>query len=675
MTNRPMQHTPMIAQYLALKAEHPGRLLFYRMGDFYELFFEDAERAARLLDITLTSRGESAGQKVPMAGVPVHACEQYLGRLVRKGECVAVAEQFGDPNGKGPMERRVVRVVTPGTLTDDSLLESRSRSLLAAVAQLGKSYGLAVLDLASGRFEAADYADLDGLRSALLETEPAECLISESLRKSLDAAGWTQAWRNWPEWHFERRGAHAALCQQFGSKDLRGFGCEDLQAGLCAAGAALSYAQDTQRGALPHLDGMRRRDAKPHLVVDAISRRNLDLLPSPDRRDAPTLLDLLDTCATSMGSRQMREWLLRPLADASQARARQARAQTLEGLQDGLQQALSPLCDVERIGTRVALRTARPRDLAALADTLLQLPDLALRLPAGGEWDAERQALSAETDLGEWLRKAIAPEPPLQLRDGGVIANGFDAELDELRQLASDTSAYMRELEERERENTGLDALKVGYNRIHGYYIELPRSRAAQAPAHYTRRQTLKAVERYITEELKSFEDKVLSARDRALSREMALWEAILDGLAPQRDVLRAMAEALANLDATLALARLSAQAAWAWPELQAEPGIRIQAGRHPIVEANLREPFVPNDLELDDSRRMLLITGPNMGGKSTLMRQTALICILAWMGAPVPANSAQIGPIDRVFTRIGAGDDLASGRSTFMVEMQETAE
>ena len=675
-----MSHTPMIAQYLALKAEHPARLLFYRMGDFYELFFDDARRAARLLDITLTSRGESGGEKVPMAGVPVHACEQYLGRLVRQGECVAVAEQFGDPNGKGPMERRVVRIVTPGTLTDDSLLDARAVAALAAIARADKArnptpWGLAVLDLAAGQLEIAEFADLDALLGALSEYEVAECVAPEGLHTTLAEAGLRLSPRAWPEWHFAWEGARRALLAQFRTSDLRGFGCEELHAGQCAAGGALAYARDTQRSELPHLDGMRARPQRGHLVLDAISRRNLDVLPQADRREAPSLLGLLDDCATTMGSRALRAWLLRPLTDPQAARERQAAVSALEPGREALREALAPLCDLERIGTRVALRSARPRDLSALADSLLRLPDIAALLPPEPQWSATAEALEAHAELGPWLRGAIAAQPPLQLRDGGVIAEGFDAELDELRQLASDTAAFLQRFEQRERDATGLDALKVGYNRVHGYYIELPRGKAAQAPVHYTRRQTLKAVERYITEELKSFEDRVLSARERALSRELALYEEVLDALAPARAALRASAAAVAELDASLAFATLAARPGWVWPQLEAEAGIAIEAGRHPIVEAYTDAPFVPNTVRLDSDTRLLLITGPNMGGKSTVMRQTALICLLAWLGAPVPADAACLGPIDRIFTRIGAGDDLASGRSTFMVEMQETAE
>lgn len=669
-----MQHTPMIAQYLAIKAEHPGRLLFYRMGDFYELFFADAERAARLLDITLTSRGESGGQKVPMAGIPVHACEQYLGRLVRKGECVAIAEQFGDPKAKGPMERKVVRVVTPGTLTDDSLLEARSAAVLLAVARHKQHWGLAALDLAAGRMEVGQFAAADELARAMTEYNAAECVATAELVPQLQAWGATGV-HEWPEWHFTHQGAYRALTEQFSTPDLRPFGCEDLPAAICAAGAALSYAQDTQRTALPHLDNLRRRPTADFLQIDDTSRRNLDLLPDSQSRDTPTLLRLVDSAVTTMGSRKLREWMLRPLADVDLCRQRQTRVQALESHVDALRDTLTPVCDVERITTRIALRSARPRDLDALANTLARLPEVAAALPGTALWSDAANALLGHAELAVWLRSAIAEEPPLLARDGGVIATGFDAELDELRQLASDTASYLRDFERREKESTGLDALKVGYNRIHGYYIELPRSRAESAPTHYTRRQTLKGVERYITEELKSFEDKVLSARERALARESALFEQVLDALQDHRTALRHLADALAQIDVSLCLAQLAQRRQWNWPTLSEQPGINIQDGRHPVVEEFSRDPFVPNSIELNPEQRLLVITGPNMGGKSTVMRQTALICVLAWLGAPVPATAAHIGPIDRIFTRIGAGDDLASGRSTFMVEMQETAE
>nr|MBV6628422.1 DNA mismatch repair protein MutS [Oceanococcus sp. HetDA_MAG_MS8] len=665
----------MIAQYLALKAEHSQRLLFYRMGDFYELFFDDAKRAAELLDITLTSRGESGGQKVPMAGIPVHACEQYLCRLVRKGECVAIAEQFGDPQAKGPMERRVVRVVTPGTLTDESLLDARASAPLAVIHCDKAGYGLALLDLAAGQLELAQTADVGELLRMVMEAQPAECLCAEGAHARFVEAGLSPAPRSWPDWHFAEQAALKVLGDQLGTTDFRGFGCDGMPQALCAGGAAISYARDTQRNDLPHLDGMRARPVSGHLVIDRISRRNLDLVRQPDRPDTTALFDLIDDCATAMGARRLREWLLRPLADATAAHQRQACIQALEPDATRLHELLEPLCDIERVNTRIALRSARPRDLAALARSLEQLPAIREILLQAGLWDSEAEALNALPELASWLKQAVVAEPPLLARDGGVIATGFDDELDELRALASETATFLAEFEEREKAATGLDNLKVGYNRVHGYYIELPRNRAEQAPTHYTRRQTLKGVERYITEELKGFEDKVLSARERSLSRELALYETLLDELQRWRDALRASADVVANVDASLSLALLAQRPDWVWPQLNSKPGIHIRAGRHPIVEAHSREPFVPNSLSLNTEQRLLLITGPNMGGKSTVMRQTALLCVLAWMGAPIPAEQAQIGPIDRIFTRIGAGDDLASGRSTFMVEMQETAE
>lgn len=665
----------MIAQYLAIKAEHPGRLLFYRMGDFYELFFEDAQRAAKLLDITLTSRGESGGQKVPMAGIPVHACEGYLARLVRKGECVAVAEQFGDPKAKGPMERKVVRIVTPGTLTDDSLLEAHSSSILLAVSKVKNIWGLAALDLAAGRMEVSEFGSVDALREATGEYNAAECLAPDTLLTEWDTTVLRPEPHAWPEWNFQVDTAYRALCEQFGTRDLRPFGCEDSFAAIAAAGAALSYAKDTQRAALPHLDTMQKRPEQGFLVIDDVSRRNLDLIPDPANRDTPSLLQLIDKTRTTMGSRKLREWMLRPLADLRLCEQRQARVRALHELRPALQATLEPICDVERITTRIALKSARPRDLDALARALQLLPEVAGMLPGLPVWQRESEALLAVPELATWLRSAITSEPPLLARDGGVIAEGFDHELDELRTLASDTAAYLRDFETRERSTTGIDNLKVGYNRIHGYYIELPRNRAEQAPTHYSRRQTLKSVERYITEELKEFEDKVLSARERSLSRELALYEGILEELQPHRTALRSIAHALADIDASLALAELATRHNWNWPELLPEPGITIENGRHPVVEDRSTEPFVPNSIRLDSEQRLIIITGPNMGGKSTVMRQTALICALTWLGAPVPADAAQIGPLDRIFTRIGAGDDLASGRSTFMVEMQETAE
>ena len=664
----------MMQQFLALKAEHPEELLFYRMGDFYELFYSDAQRAAKLLDLTLTTRGQSAGAPIPMAGVPHHSAEQYLGRLLRLGESVAIAEQFGDPSGKGPMQRKVVRVLTPGTITDDALLDARSEAQLAAVARVGERFGLARLDLASGRFVIAEHAEAAELQQDLRNNPPAELLYSDA--DTPPPSGELSALRQRPCWHFEPDTARDLLLNQFGVRDLKGFGCAQARAGITAAGALLQYAHDTQKQELPHLTGLRLEQQDDLLRIDPASRRNLELEVNASGQRDNSLIDLLDVCASGMGSRLLQRWLRAPLRDRETLRARyQAIAECLSSrAHDEIRPRLRELADIERIATRIALRSARPRDLSGLGRSLALLPELAAQLPDSPRLNALREAIGAYPELSDYLQRAIEAEPPVVLRDGGVIRAGFDAELDELRELASNSSAFLQQMETREREKTGIDNLKVGYNRVHGFYIELPRSRAEQAPVEYSRRQTLKSTERYITPELKSFEDKILSARERALAREKHLYEQVLDELQPALAALRATAEAVAEIDVLGALAERAETLQWAAPTLSEDSCLQISGGRHPVVET-LVDNFVPNDLALDGAQRMRLITGPNMGGKSTYMRQCALIVLLAHIGSYVPADAATIGPVDRIFTRIGAGDDLSSGRSTFMVEMQETAE
>ncbi len=665
----------MMQQFLALKAEHPDELLFYRMGDFYELFYDDAVKVAKLLDITLTTRGQSAGAPIPMAGVPHHACEQYLARLLRQGESVAIAEQFGEATGKGPMQRKIVRVLTPGTVTDDALLDARRETLLACVAQVGAAHGVARLDLASGRFVVAEFSSEAALLQDLRSAPPAELLLSDA-RSAPDLPGQI-ALRQRPCWHFEADSARKRLLDQFRCRDLKGFGCDALSAAITAAGALLQYVREMQRQDLPHISSLRVEQSEEYLRIDPASRRNLELeLNASGQRDN-SLLALLDQCASGMGSRLLQRWLRAPLRDPQVLRTRY---QALEALlqsraHEALRPGLQALADIERISTRVALRTARPRDLSGLARSLALLPELAAQLPAGPCLDDLRADLGGYPELCDYLKKAIEEEPPVVLREGGVIRAGFDAQLDELRELASNSSAFLSRLEASERERSGIEQLKVGYNRIHGYYIELPRSRSAQAPVEYTRRQTLKNTERYITPELKSFEDKILSSRERALSREKWLYEQILDALQPALPQLQTSAAAAAQIDVLAALAERAETLRWTAPRLSEEPCLRIRGGRHPVVEGLTEHNFVPNDLDLNEAQRMLIITGPNMGGKSTYMRQCALIVLLAHIGSYVPADEAIIGPIDRIFTRIGAGDDLSSGRSTFMVEMQETAE
>ena len=682
----PAQHTPLMRQYFAAKAEYPDTLLLFRMGDFYELFHDDARKAARLLDITLTQRGQSAGAPIPMAGVPVHAVESYLGKLVRAGEAVAICEQIGDPAlAKGPsaglrtglVERKVVRVVTPGTVTDEALLEERRDTLLLAIAADRNGYGLAWVDLAAGRFLLSEVADADALAAELARLAPAETLIAEDVAWPAAVTALPGLRRRLP-WHFDAGSAQRELCRFFGTRDLSGFGCTTLTRALGAAGALLSYLQETQKSALPHLAGLAIENAAETVALDAATRRHLELDTHPGGRSEHTLLGVLDRSVTPMGARLLRRWLHRPLRAHEVLRQRH---QAIAALIDSrrfppLRERLRGIGDLERILARVALRSARPRDLSTLRDGLAAAPGLHAEL-AGVDNPLLGGLLARIGDHGESVRLltgALIAQPPALLRDGGVIAPGHDAELDRLRLLSTDADRFLLELEQREKADSGIATLKVGYNRVHGYYIEIGKAQAERAPAHYTRRQTVKGAERYITAELKTFEDQVLSARERALMRERALYEDLLDALVAWLAPLQDAAAAVAELDVLSNLAERADALAWVCPELVDAPGIRIERGRHPVVEQVRDEPFEPNDLQLDDARRMLVITGPNMGGKSTYMRQTALIVLLAHIGSYVPAHRTLLGPIDRIFTRIGAGDDLARGQSTFMVEMSETA-
>ncbi len=668
----------MMQQYLRLKAEHPDLLLFYRMGDFYELFYDDARRAAELLDVTLTSRGQSAGQPIPMAGVPYHAVEGYLARLIRLGESVAICEQVGDPaTSKGPVERRVVRLVTPGTVSDEALLDQRRDNLLVAAHGSGRRYGIAALDIGSGRFTVTEVEGDAALAGELERLDPAELLLPEGFAAGidLDARAGT---RRRPPWEFDLDSARRALCEQFQTRDLAGFGCDHLDLALAAAGCLLAYARTTQRTALPHLRGLTRERADDCVFLDAATRRNLELDTNLRGGRDNTLLSVLDATATAMGSRLLQRWLNRPLRDLIAIAGRQRAIAELSADfgYEGVRPALAGIGDVERILGRVALRSARPRDLARLRDSLAALPQLQAAL--AGLASPELRSLAGRAgefpELTALLSAALVENPPMVLRDGGVIASGYDAELDELNGLATHAGDYLLALETRERERTGIATLKVGYNRVHGYYIELSRGQAAQAPLDYQRRQTLKNAERYITPELKTFEDKALSAQSRALAREKLLYEQLLDALNQHLGPLLDSAAAVAALDVLVNFAERGAALGFALPEITAAPGLEIRAGRHPVVERSIDTPFIANDLVLDDTRRMLIVTGPNMGGKSTYMRQIALIALLAHVGAGVPAERARIGLIDRIFTRIGSADDLAGGRSTFMVEMTEAA-
>ena len=677
------EHTPLMKQYFAAKAEHPDVLLFFRMGDFYELFFDDARKAARLLDITLTQRGQSAGQPIPMAGVPYHAAEGYLARLVALGESVAICEQIGDPAAaKGLVERKVVRIVTPGTVTDEALLDERRDTLLLAVTRggmssKGRGYGLAWADLASGRLRANEVIGEDALEAELARLQPAETLVPDEdgwLPCVLEARGL----RRRPPWLFDADSGRRQLLQFFGVHDLTAFGLDDRPLAVTAAAAVLGYVEETQKQRLPHLRGIALETSDEAIAMNAATRRHLELDSRVDGDVKATLLGVLDSTVTPMGGRLLRRWLHRPLRDRRTVGERHHAVQALLDARadEALRDAFRGLGDMERILARVALRSARPRDLSTLRDGLALLPVVrAILAPL----DSPRlQALHAElgehADTAALLQRAIVEQPPLLARDGGVIADGFDADLDELRRLSTHADQFLVDLEARERAATGIATLKVGYNRVHGYYIEISKGQSDKAPVHYTRRQTLTGAERYITEELKAFEDKVLSARERSLTREKLLYDGVLDALNAVLEPLRRCALALSELDVLAGFAERAQALDWSRPTLREEPGIRIERGRHPVVEALRDAPFEPNDLVFDDATRMYVITGPNMGGKSTFMRQNALIVLLACIGSFVPAARAQIGPIDRILTRIGAGDDLARGQSTFMVEMSETA-
>ena len=670
-------HTPMMQQYLRIKAENPGYLLFYRMGDFYELFFDDAHQAAELLDITLTARGKSGGSPIPMAGVPYHAADGYLAKLVKLGVSVAICEQIGDPaTSKGPVDREVVRIITPGTLTEEALLESRNENLLVAVYQNKGRYGLSTAELSSGRFTVSELGSLTAVLAELARLNAAEILVDDSEVDNL--VDFAKQLRSLPPWHFDLQVARRRLCEQFQTQDLKAFACDDLDVGLTAAGCLLNYAQETHRAALPHLRTIKVEHVSDSIQIDPQSRRNLELELNLSGGRDNTLLSVLDKTVTPMGARLFRRWLLRPLRDQAVLTLRQQSIRQLISLQgiDPCKSLLKTLGDIERVLTRIALRTARPRDFMQLRNTLALLPDLHSALAI---FESQR-LVQLDRELGTFpellalLQGALIEEPPVLIRDGGVIAPGYDEALDKLRNIRDEATQYLNDLELRERERTGVSTLKVGYNRVHGYYIELSRSHHITLPTDYVRRQTLKNAERYITPELKTFEDQVLTANERALALEKALYEALFDKVMPDVAVLQVSAHALAELDVLVNLAERAETLDYVAPVFSEQAGIHIEQGRHPVVEACSTKHFCPNDVVFTDQQRLLMVTGPNMGGKSTYMRQVALIILLAHMGSFVPATKASIGPVDQVFTRIGASDDLASGRSTFMVEMSEAA-
>ncbi len=689
------KQTPMMQQYLSLKKDYPDTLLLYRMGDFYEVFFDDAEKASRLLGITLTQRGQSNGEPIRMAGIPFHSLEGYLAKLVKLGESAAICEQIGDPaTSKGPVERKVVRVITPGTLTDTDLLPEKSERPLAAffVQQQRKQQmaGLAWLSMASGNLRVIEFAvdERQGMARISQELEriaPAELLLADGADEALFAL-LPEKTRRVPAWHFAQDQAEQLLREQLGVQSLIAFGADQLEPALAAAGAVLRYANSTQSQRLQHLKTLTVEKEDEFIGLDAATRRNLELTETLRGLESPTLFSLLDHCRTAMGSRLLRHWLHHPERRQDTARARHAAIAALIEGQVGteLVQILREIPDIERISTRIALLSARPRDLSALRDGLAQLPGLRESLHAHiGSHDTDGgmpsllarvyQEIEPPQACSELLQHAIMPEPSTMVRDGNVIARGFDAELDELRALSENAGQFLIDLETRERARTGIANLRVEYNKVHGFYIEVTHGQTDKVPEDYRRRQTLKNAERYITPELKAFEDKALSAQDRALAREKMLYEQILQQLAPFITGLQTIAHALATLDTLVALATHAEKHQWVAPELQSTPALHIEQGRHPVVELQI-ERFIPNDCILSAERRMLLITCPNMGGKSTFMRQVALITLLAYVGSYVTASRACIGPIYRIFTRIGAADDLAGGRSTFMVEMTESA-
>ena len=672
------QHTPMMQQYLKLKAENPDILLFYRMGDFYELFYDDAKKAAALLDISLTKRGQSAGNPIPMAGVPYHAVEGYLAKLVQLGEPVAICEQVGDPaTSKGPVERKIVRIVTPGTVSDEALLPERQDNLIVAVYQEKEKFGLATLDMTSGRFQLCEPHSKEALQAELQRINPVELLYCEDFVEMAIIEHY-KGLRRRPIWEFELSTAISELNRQFGTKDLRAFGVEKSPLGLAAAGCLLQYAKETQRASLPHIQSISVIQNNDNIQLDTATRRNLELTQNLAGGTENTLASVLDKCVTPMGSRLLKRWIHQPIRQTDILLKRQKTIGEIieQDLYHELQPYLQQVGDMERILARVALRSARPRDLTRLRTALEQIEPIKSLIHT--KTSSNLTALSAQiSDFSaqiELLQKAIIETPPLLIRDGGVIAEGYNAELDEWRTLSAGATQYLENLEQRERESTGIDTLKIGFNAVHGYYIQISQGQAHKAPIHYVRRQTLKNAERYIIPELKEYEDKVLKSKGAALALEKQLYDELFDLLLPHLGQLQLASLALSELDVLVNLAERAETLNYVAPQFSDEIGVKIENGRHPVVEQVLKDPFIANHVNLNQQRHLLIITGPNMGGKSTYMRQTALITLMAYIGSFVPADSAVIGQIDRIFTRIGASDDLASGRSTFMVEMTEIA-
>ena len=676
--NQQTEHTPVMRQYLGFKSQHPDKLLFFRMGDFYEFFYEDAKKAARLLDISLTSRGKSAGEPIPMAGVPYHAAESYLAKLLKLGESVVICEQVGDPaTSKGLVDREISRIITPGTVTDEALMDQAADNLLSAISENDGKFGLATIDICSGRFVLMQLENQEMLNSELERLQPAELLISEdSALKHKVKCQRNVTTR--PDWHFDKESAVELLKNQFKVRELSGFGCEEMPLAISAAGCLLQYAEETQRSALQHLQAICVEHQQDSIILDAVSRRNLELETDNKGSGKHSLLSVLKTTSTAMGGRLLGRWLHRPIRDLATLGLRHNAVALLMHNRQFIHfhDSLRSIGDMERILARISLKSARPRDLIQLRNTLGVLPNLEKILADIDSPLLQKLGHHVDgfPDIVDLLSDAISDSPPLTVRDGGVIAENYHAELDELRQLGTEAGQFLLDLESREKKRTGIATLKVGYNRIHGYYIEISRNQTCELPSEYRRRQTLKASERYITPELKSFEDKVLSAQEKALALEKQLYDELLDKLCERISALQRCSAAVAEIDVLVCFAERAETLNLNQPTFKASQGISITAGRHLVVEQMQTETFIANDLQLDDKHRMLIITGPNMGGKSTYMRQTALIVILAHIGCFVPAERAELGPIDRIFTRIGAADDLAGGRSTFMVEMTETA-
>ena len=671
------QHTPMMQQYLKIKADFVNMLLFYRMGDFYELFMDDAIEASKLLDITLTYRGKSNDKPIPMCGVPYHSVEPYLAKLVKKGQSIAICEQIGDPKtSKGPVERKVVRIITPGTVTEEALMDARNESLLIAIFSHKNGYGLATCEFSSGRVNVLEVANKETLLAQVERLAPSEILLEEDCSLINELSQFPLSQR--PSWDFDKDTAMLVVCKHYHTQDLKGFGLEESSPTVNALGCLFNYIEHTQKSVMKHIQPIQTELLDEFLHLDAGTRRNLEIEINNHGETKHTLCELLDCTTTAMGSRKLRRWIKQPLQNRERLNQRLNLITVImqNHLTIEIQDILKGIGDIERISTRISMLTARPRDLITLSQSLKQIDPIKQLLNQinDDEINNLNNNLQTHSHIIELIDKAITENPPMVIRDGGVIANGYHSDLDELRRISTDASQYMLDFEQGEKDSSGISALKVGYNRVHGYYIEISKLHSDKAPEHYIRRQTLKAVERYTTPELKKFEDKVLSSKEKSLAFEKELYQELLESFADDIADLQKTAQNIAKLDVITNLAERASTLDFCRPQLTDDNCIEIHKGRHPVVEQIQNTPFEPNDLKLDKDTQMLIITGPNMGGKSTYMRQNALIVLMAGIGCYVPAKSAKIGKIDRIFTRIGAGDDLTKGRSTFMVEMTETA-